>query len=145
MGNNTSLNSTDELNLRIAYLNILQNIIGRMSTYVLAIKTASLTTLTALLAYSASDNVCFHGWIFLIPWAFFVGYHAFFLRLERAFREIYNLTIDKDSLELSDLKINAKKIKDASPAWSEVLSSAPLCIFHLVLLFVIYISYISLG
>jgi len=142
---NNSLDETNRLNLTIAYLNILQNIIGRMSTYVLAIKTASITTLTALLAFSASDNVCFHWWVFIIPWLFFVGFHAFFLRLERAFRKIYNDVTADNNITLSSLKIDEQKIKKASPSFIEVLCSLPLSAFHSFLLIIISVSYFFLG
>mgnify|MGYP001568984486 CR=1 FL=1 len=142
---NNDLETTDRLNLTIAYLNILQNIIGRMSTYVLAIKTASITTLTALLAFSASDNVCFQWWIFVIPWAFFVGFHTFFLRLERAFRKIYNSATEDNNITLSSLKIDGDKIKEASPGVMEVLFSLPLSAFHSFLLIIISVSYFFLG
>ncbi|WP_335986999.1 hypothetical protein [Acinetobacter bereziniae] len=145
METNNSLDETNKLNLTIAYLNILQNIIGRMSTYVLAIKTASITTLTALLAFSASDNVCFKWWVFIIPWAFFIGFHAFFLRLERAFRKIYNLATEDNNITLASLKIDKQKIKNAAPSFIEVLCSMPLATFHSFLLIIISISYFFLG
>lgn len=145
MQTHNSLDETNKLNLTIAYLNILQNIIGRMSTYVLAIKTASITTLTALLAFSASDNVCFQWWVFIIPWAFFVGFHAFFLRLERAFRKIYNLATEDNNITLSSLKIDEQKIKNVAPDFIEVLVSLPLAAFHSFLLIIISVSYFFLG
>lgn len=47
---------TDKVNMQIAYLNILQNIINRMSTFGIAMQTASVTTLATLLAYASTDT-----------------------------------------------------------------------------------------
>ena len=139
------MNDSDKLNLSIAYLNILQAIIGRMSNYVLAIQTASLTTLTALLAFSATDGVCFKWWIFIIPCIFFASFHFYFLRLERAFRKLYNDATVTDSMSLSDLKIDPDKLKEATPGVCKVISSPSLYVFYPFLLILVLISYNFLG
>lgn len=137
--------NTESLNLAIAYLNILQTIIGRMSNYILAIQTASLTTLTALLAFSASDGVDFKWWIFIIPCIFFASFHFYFLRLERAFRKMYNDATSNNNISLSNLKIDSEKLSKATPKAREVLSSPSLYFFYPSLLVLILISYSLLG
>lgn len=136
---------SDQVNLKIAYLNILQNIIGRMSNYVLAIKTASITVMTALLAFSAADNVCFHWWVFLIPWTVFVGYHTYFLRLERAFRNMYNDATSSINIDISDFKIDKVKLDNSMPKVKEILLSFPLAFFHFALLATISSAYFFLS
>lgn len=140
-----STDPSDQINLKIAYLNILQNIIARMSNYVLAIQTASITVMTALLAFSATDKVSFHWWLFLVPWSVFVGYHVYFLRLERAFRQLYNSATITTDIEVSDFKIDKQKLDSSTPSILTVLFSKPLIIFHLALLVVISAAYFFLS
>lgn len=139
-----STDPSDQVNLKIAYLNILQNIIARMSNYVLAIQTASVTVMTALLAFSATDKVSFHWWLFLVPWFVFVGYHVYFLRLERAFRQLYNSATITTDIEVSDFKIDKQKLDSSAPCILKVLFSIPLLVFHIALLIVILSAYIFL-
>lgn len=140
------LTETDKVNIKIAYLNILQNIINRMATFSLAMKTASVTTLTALLAYSASESVddSFKFWMFIIPWLFFAGYHAFFLRLERAFRTLYNNSANQQDISFIDFKIDENKLADVYEKWPKVIFSRPLIVFHLVLILVVVISFATI-
>jgi len=138
---NNSLSPTDRITLSIAYLNILQTIIARMSNYILAIQTASLTTLTALLAFSVSDDVCFNGWIFVIPCCFFAGFHFYFLRLEKTFRNLYNAATANNNISLSTLKIDDTDLKNSAPKLSEVINSPSLYLFYPFILLVISIAY----
>lgn len=136
-----SLNSADRTALSIAYLNILQTIIARMSNYVLAIQTASLTTLTALLAFSASDNVCMNAFVFIIPCVFFAGFHFYFLRLEKTFRNLYNEATTNNDISLSTFKIDYEDLKRLRPQSSKVLNSPSLYVFYPFLLSVVLIAY----
>ena len=116
------------VNIKIAYLDTLQNIINRMATFSLAMKTASVTTLTALLAYSALEPLdnTFRLWIFVVPWLFFAGYHAYFLRLERAFRKIYNNSSNQNSITFDDMQIDGDKLNSAYEKWTSIIFSKPL-------------------
>lgn len=143
MTTHINLTDPDKVNLKVAYLNFLQNIINRMSTFSIAMKTASVTTLTALLAYSASDSVGnnFKLWMFFIPWLFFAGYHAYFLRLERTFRTLYNNSANQEDISFSDFKIDKNKLDPIYEKWSDVIWSKPLFIFHFTLILIVVISF----
>lgn len=140
---NINLTDPDKVNIKIAYLNLLQNIVNRMSTFGIAMKTASVTTLTALLAYSASDSVGedFKLWMFFIPWLFFIGYHAYFLRLERAFRELYNSVANQEDISFNDFKIDKNKLDPIYEKWIEIITSKPLLVFHFTLIAIVIISF----
>ena len=141
-----NLTDPDKVNIIIAYLGTLQNIINRMATFIIAMQTASVTTLTALIAYSASEPIdsSFKLWMFLIPWIFFAGYHAYFLRLERAFRTIYNNSSNQDDFSFSDMKIDKNKLNSAYEKWLSVILSRPLLIFHLTLIVIAVVSFIKI-
>lgn len=137
------LTDSDKVNIKIAYLDTLQNIINRMATFSLAMKTASVTTLTALLAYSASEPLdnTFRLWIFVVPWLFFAGYHAYFLRLERAFRKIYNSSSNQNSITFDDMQIDGGKLNSAYEKWTSIIFSKPLFSFHLILIIIAIVSF----
>lgn len=138
-----NLTDQDKVNLKIAYLSFVQDIINRMSTFGIAMKTASVTTLTALLAYSASDSVGdnFQIWMFLIPWIFFAGYHAYFLRLERTFRTLYNKYANQEDISFDNFKIEKKTLDPIYEKWSDIIFSKPFLVFHLILILIIIISF----
>ncbi|WP_181717787.1 MULTISPECIES: hypothetical protein [unclassified Psychrobacter] len=140
------LTDQDKVNIKIAYLDTLQNIINRMATFSLAMKTASITTLTALLAYSASEPLdnSFKLWMFFIPWLFFAWYHAYFLRLERAFRHIYNNSSNQNSITFDDMKIDGNKLNNAYEKWTSIIFSKPLFFFHLTLITIAVVSFINI-
>ena len=141
MSNNSEL--TDKVNIQIAYLNILQNIINRMSTFGIAMQSASVTTLTALLAYASTTSIdAFKLWMFFVPWLFFAGYNAFFLRTERAFRERYNQITNKDNISFVDFRINKDDLntlyqQTESCHWLNVIFSRVFITCHLVIFIVI--------
>lgn len=137
------LTDSDMVNIKIAYLDTLQNIINRMATFSLAMKTASVTTVTALLAYSASEPLdnTFRLWIFVVPWLFFAGYHAYFLRLERAFRKIYNNSSNQNSTTFDDMQIDGDKLNSAYEKWTSIIFSKPLFFFHLTLIIIAIVSF----
>lgn len=143
MKKSINLVDTDKVNIKIAYLNLLQNIINRMSTFSIAMKTASITTMMALLAYSASESVneSFKLWMFFIPWLFFAGYDGYFLRLERAFRALYNNSANEDDISFDDFKIDKTILKPLYEKWSDIISSKPIFLFHITLIFIIVISF----
>lgn len=140
------LTDSDMVNIKIAYLDTLQNIINRMATFSLAMKTASVTTLTALLAYSALEPLdnTFRLWIFVVPWLFFAGYHAYFLRLERAFRKIYNNSSNQNSITFDDMQIDGDKLNSAYEKWTSIIFSKPLFFFHLALIIIAIVSFSKL-
>lgn len=146
MSTNINLNDTDKVNIKISYLNILQNIINRMATFSLAMKTASVTTLTALLAYSASDTVSdnFKLWMFFIPWLFFAGYHAFFLRLEKIFRSLYNNSANQSDISFADFSIDKNKLRSISSPLHRTIFSLPFLLFHLILIAIVSISFLKI-
>lgn len=140
------LTDPDKVNIKIAYLSTLQNIVNRMATFSLAMKTASITTLTALLAYAASEPLdnSFKLWMFLFPWLFFAIYHAYFLRLERAFRNIYNDSSNQNSITFDDMKIDGDKLNGVYEEWTSIIFSKPFFIFHLSLIAIAVISFITI-
>lgn len=82
--------ASDKVAQKIAFLNIIQGIINRLANTASVIKGASVTVLSALLAFSSGQGIEISGWIFIAPSIVFWFMHSYFLQQERAFRIIYN-------------------------------------------------------
>jgi hypothetical protein len=79
--------------------------------------------------------------MFFMPWIFFAGYHAYFLRLERVFRTLYNNSANQEDISFDDFRIDKNKLNPIYEEWSEIIFSKPLLIFHLSLLCLVMISF----
>ena len=113
----TSTQSDDEKQqeLKLAYFNIIQNILSRMSNNVLIMKTTNVTALTAMLAFAATDKATnFQWWMFLIPWALFSFFHAYFLYKESLFIGLYDHAISKSDFSIEDFKIDMEDLNKNS-------------------------------
>lgn len=140
-------NEADKVNVKIAYLTFLQNIINRLSTIGITIKTASVTTLIALLAYSASSSVNASFkllWLFFLPWLFFYAYDAYFLKLERTFRNLYNNNANEKHISFESFKIDGEVLKNFRVEWPDVIFSRPIFSFHLIVIVVIIIAFLNI-
>jgi len=72
------------------YLNILQNVIGRMATDSAACKTWCITLVSAIVVVVATRGTPDCVWISLMPVVLFLFLDAYYLVLERHFRKLYN-------------------------------------------------------
>ncbi|AUX87043.1 hypothetical protein C3F34_14040 [Acinetobacter sp. ACNIH2] len=118
MANNSSSESTE---LKIAYLGFLQGIISRLSNSVLVLMTANITLMSALLAFSVSENVENPSlWMFFFPWIFLASFHAYYLYQEKTFINIYNQVVIQNSILTTDLVINEHTLKANRPKFLEV-------------------------
>lgn len=115
MSSNDQSDDENQQELKLAYFNIIQNILGRMSNNVLIMKTTNVTALTAMLAFAATDKATnFHWWMFLIPWSLFSFFHAYFLYKESLFIGLYNKAISQPRFSIDDFKINMEELNKNS-------------------------------
>jgi len=143
MSKSVEINCSDQLNLKIAQLNILQNIIARMANYILAIQITTIVVMLALLFISLTVEISFRWWFFLIPWLGFMLYHAYFFKLELAFRHLYDQTVDKDDICIADFKIDKTTLVQIPPSFIQILFSKSLLTFHIALLMFISLLYFA--
>lgn len=147
MTNSTQPINYNQQELKLAYLSLIQNIIGRMSNNVLIMKTTNVTVLTAMLAFSATDKATnFQSWMFFIPWALFTFYHAYFLHKESLFISLYNQAVTNDNFSINNFKIKMEEVdqnqlKDIFIIFRDKTSFS---IFQASLIAIIFFSY-SLG
>lgn len=89
-----------------AHLNILQSVIQRMSANSSSSKAWCIAIVSAILVMVADKSRPEFAWIALIPLSLFLALDAYYLALEKSFRQTYNNFVDKihsGQLETSDL------------------------------------------
>lgn len=75
---------------QVKHLEMIQAVITRMATNGFAIKGWSTVLITVSLAFLGKDGQPQYAWICFFPIMVFWALDAYFLSLERAFRELYN-------------------------------------------------------
>lgn len=89
-----------------AHLTIMQSVIQRMASNSSSCKTWCITLVSAILVIVADKGVPNYALIAVIPTILFLALDAYYLALERCFRQAYNDFIEKlrsDRLEASDV------------------------------------------
>jgi hypothetical protein len=79
----------DDKELQIKYLEMIQAVISRMGANGFAVKGWATALVTVILAFLAKDANPEYAWIAFFPIMVFWSLDAYFLSLERAFRELY--------------------------------------------------------
>jgi len=126
-----------------AHLGILQSVIQRMASNSAASKTACITLVSAILVIVADKGKPQYAWIALIPNLLFLVLDAYYLGLERGFRNSYNEFIRKlhvKSLTSEDMYVVAPQGRQ----WRlllESLLSFSVWPFYITLLVMIYVAY----
>ncbi len=105
---------TDESAAVQAHLKISQSIILRMSANSSSCKTWCITILAAILVVLADKGNPNYALIAFVPTILFLILDAYYLALERCFRESYNLFIDK----LHNGQITASDLYSVGPSKS---------------------------
>lgn len=124
------MSDTDSVALRVAYLNIVQGIISRLANSSSVIKGASVTILSALLAFAGGEHVTFHAWMFILPGVIFMCYHAYFLQQERAFVKLYNAAASKPLSTEVSFVIDVVTINTVKETYWSVLTRRTIWAFH---------------
>ena len=126
-----------------SHLTIMQSIIQRMAANSNSCKTACITLVSAILVIIADKNKPDFAWIALIPSSLFFVLDAYYLGLEKSFRECYNNFIEK----LHNSEITTNDLFVVSPQGNRfcatlyALSSFSIWPFYVALIVMVYISY----
>lgn len=94
-----------------AHLGIIQNVIQRMASNSSQCKAWCITIVSAILVIVADKSKPDYAWIALFPTILFLILDAYYLALEKGFRERYNKFIDK----LHSKEISPKDLYSVSP------------------------------
>lgn len=122
------------------HLDLIQGVINRMASNSFLFKGWSITIIAGISAFAAKDSNTALMVVPIISTLLFWGVDAYYLMLERAFRNIYN-TVAKRSVEVIDYSLTPDKQDVSVKAWLEVLLGRPVLIaFYgtvLVMLFIL--------
>ncbi|EGR0357983.1 hypothetical protein FIM87_18890, partial [Vibrio cholerae] len=95
MTENQVISVTEESPSVQAHLTMLQNIIQRMASNSSSCKSWCITLVSAVLVIVADKGKPDYAWIALLPTVIFACLDAYYLALEKSFRETYNKFVQK--------------------------------------------------
>lgn len=126
-----------------AHLNILQSVIQRMATNCSTSKAWCITLVSAILVIVADKGKQQYAWLAIIPIVLFLVLDAYYLGLEKGFRNSYNEFIAK----LHEKKLNSNDLFAVIPKGNHLflflksIISFSVWPFYLTLLAMIYVAW----
>lgn len=101
MSSSRILSDEAEVQLRLGYLGMIQNVIARLSGFSATVKTAAVTVFAAMLALDMSGAAR----VVTLPliMATFGLLDSYYITRERAFRDLYDAAASRSSIGLQDL------------------------------------------
>ncbi|EGQ9313404.1 hypothetical protein [Vibrio cholerae] len=142
MSENQPISVTEESPSVQAHLAMLQNVIQRMASNSSSCKSWCITLVSAVLVIVADKGKPDYAWIALLPTVIFACLDAYYLALEKGFRETYNKFVEKlhsKSLVSSDLYA-IKPQEQMSKHQIDAMRSISVWGFYIPLVFMIYIT-----
>ena len=142
MANGKKNNLSEESPSVQAHLGILQNVIERMATNSTSAKSWCITIVSAILVVVADKNKPDYALISLLPAFLFLILDAYYLAMEKGFRNSYNSFVRKvhdDSLKADDL-FSVNPTGSASSLQWEAFCSVSVWGFYSVLAIMILLA-----
>lgn len=124
---------------KIKTLDYIQTIITRMSTASFSIKTAFITICGAFIALAPKVDYCQYKWksyLIVIPLFSFWYLDAYYLRMERCFRRLYDATREEE--ENKNFSLNISPFLKIETIW-RALFLPPLSVLYATLIFSLFI------
>jgi hypothetical protein len=118
------------------HLEFAQGVINRMASNSFLFKGWSITIIAAISAFATKDSNPVLMIVPIVSTVLFWSVDAYYLMLERAFRDVYNEIADKPDSDV-DYKLTPKKV--TTSAWLKVMFTRPILylFYGLVLLMLI--------
>ncbi|EGQ8190519.1 TPA: hypothetical protein RI770_003517 [Vibrio cholerae] len=142
MTENQVISVTEESPSVQAHLTMLQNIIQRMASNSSSCKSWCITLVSAVLVIVADKGKPDYAWIALLPTVIFACLDAYYLALEKSFRETYNKFVQKlHNKRLVSSDLYAIKPQDKMSIHQfNAIKSLSVWGFYIPLIFLIYIT-----
>jgi hypothetical protein len=126
--------------LRIKHLEMLQSLIARMAGYGASFKSYCITVTTAVIGFAFTLHRPAVAGLALLPVIAFGVADAQYLRVERRFREVFNLVRKESWDTMPSFEINlqsaaAQSFMSAATSWSIVWFYTPLAVGVLLAIF----------
>jgi predicted membrane protein len=118
---------------KLKHLEFIQGTINRLSTNSFLLKGWSVVLVAALFALSANDTEIKFVFLAYFPAVVFWGLDAYFLMMERVYRQHYNRVRTRKPDEI-DFSMDTSDLVADSEEWMKAVFSKTLIVFHGVLL-----------
>ena len=112
-----------------AHLQMIQAVVNRMSVNSFLLKGWSVVLVSALFALAAGGSQELFVYLAYFPAIAFWGLDGYFLRQERLFRKLYDRVRQLDDSE-TDFSMDTSVVLGEVAAWSSVVFSKTLVVFH---------------
>ena len=134
--------STDALLMK--HLEFIQAVINRMARNSFQLKAWSLTLAAALLALAANNTDHALAVIAIVPGVTFWGLDAYYLRLEKLYRALYD-DVRETSSVVPRFSMDTSPYESEVKSWPKMLYSTSISLFHGVLILVIVAAIVVLA
>lgn len=128
---------------KTAHLEMIQNIVNRLSQNSFLLKGWSVVLVSGLLAFGATRPETILKYLAVFPVLAFWGLDAYFLREERMFRHLFNhvRTLEDDKIDYS---MDRSVVKDKHESVFRVAVSPTLLVFHGAVLVAVVVIMLSI-
>jgi hypothetical protein len=129
---------------RLKHLEIIQQVISRLAGNSFLLKGWSVTLLSAILALTVKDDAHAMIWVAFLPCIMFWALDAYFLRQERLFRALWDISRKGGQEQPTDFSMDTTGAAANVDGWFRVAFSKTLLIFHgtLFVVLVVVAAYI---
>lgn len=121
---------------KLKHLEIIQDVINRMANNSFLLKGWSIVLVSALFALAAKDSNKLYIYLAYFPTIAFWVLDGYFLRQEKLYRKLYDKVRNTDDSKI-DFSMDTSSVTKQVSAWSEVVFSKTLSIFHGVIVLTI--------
>lgn len=126
------------------HLEFIQAVINRMARNSFQLKAWSLTLVAALLALAINNSDPELSTIAIVPGFAFWGLDAYYLRLEKLYRALYD-DVRVTSNVVSRFSMDTSPYESEVESWPKMLHSTSISLFHGVLILVIVAAIVVLA
>jgi hypothetical protein len=123
---------------KLKHMDLIQDVVKRMASNSFQLKTWTIGIVSAILAMAGKDEQIYLIPLAAVPILLFWGLDAYFLRLERLYRKLYDdVRKREEGMSNIDFSLNFLPYATAENSWFKVAMSRTLIVFYGLLLLVI--------
>jgi hypothetical protein len=124
---------------RIRHLEMIQRVVDRLARNCFAVKTWSVTVVSAIFVLSAKDAQEGYAVLALFPALCFWGLDAYYLREERLFRELHKEVAQGSTRQdaknpIASFSLDTAPVADRVPGWANTLLAPAVLWLHIPIL-----------
>ncbi len=128
----------DFIEQKVKHLEMIQDVIKRMAANSFQLKAWTVGVVSAVLALIEKSELHYLLPIIIVPILMFWGLDAYFLRMERLYRQMYDAVRLRTTTQEIDFSLDFRPFEKTEKTWLQVALSRTLAVFYgLLLLFVI--------